>query len=215
MLRSRASDSIPAAEKQRQFLERIAGLKGGWGGPGQSQAAPEPDFGGSVVAITTLAKYAGGVVRRWELMYQYRRPFDDSGSSDDVLTCTFSPSKVDMPYLVHEVLPSWIESFDAYLGGCVSERALDSLSSGAPINCRFEVDFISPICFFDELLCARAFRKRPAEVAQRVKDLVENVISLRSGVYIVGASRSLSVEETIELSNKLRSALLAQTVDKV
>lgn len=214
MIRARPDESVSAADKHQRFLEAIRSLAVPWSGLPDQAIPPVPGFGGNVSAVGGLTKWFGGAVRSCQVSYTYRRLLRDTGSHDDWLDIMLYPSKVDVAYVLDSVIPKFIEAFSAYSLSYVSDSAKDALYELEPLgpavsNARFQVSWISPVCFFDQTLCERAFRLSPAEVAGRVRGTVQDVRLLSSGVYILGTSQVLSVDETVRMSQELRSAILS------
>jgi hypothetical protein len=211
VLHSRADEAISAEEKHRRFFEGLGQLPAPWGSAGRP-IPPCPSFGHSSSAVVSLTKYFG--VQRALLSYRYRRLLTDDHLSDDLLSITFDPAKVDVGHLVYTVIPIYVEAFGAYLVEYFNDSIIDAAwdtgsQSGKDANLRSSVGRIDPVGFYDEVLCRRAFQLTPAEILQRLTGRVEQVRLLGPGVYFIGSSKLLSADEGQRLAQEMRIALRA------
>jgi hypothetical protein len=226
MIHARVDEAVSAQEKHARFFEGIKGLPAPWG-PGDRPVPPIRDFGCPTSpsissASIALTKFFGNGIKRAMILYSYRWMLKDDGSCDDRLIIAFDPAKVDLHHLVYTVIPRYIEAFDAYRVDCYDEQFVDlayeerveesgtvfTPKSKEYINPRFKVDEVWPVSFYDELLCRRAFNLSPAEVMERLQGKVEHVQLLHGGVYLVGSSRALPLDEAQKLCQEMKQALL-------
>jgi hypothetical protein len=156
-----------------------------------------------------LTKFFGDGVKRAMITYSYRRNLRDDGYCDDCLRIDFDPAKVDVHHLIYTVIPRYIEAFDAYLVKYYDEQFVNlayeeraeegritfTAKSKEYVNPRFKVEQVWPVSFYDELLCRRAFNLTPAEVMERLKGKVEHARLMHNGVYLVGTSQVLPLDD--------------------
>jgi hypothetical protein len=211
VLHSRADETIAAEQKHSRFFERLGALPAPWGSAGRP-APPVPSFGRSSSAVISLTKYFGGGVQRAVLSYRYRRLLNDDHLSDDLLSMTFDPAKVDVRHLTYTVIPMYTEAFGAYLVEYFDDTLIDvawdtSTEGRSNVNLRTGVNRIDVVGFYDDLLCRRAFNLTPAEVLHRLTGKVEHGRLLDTGVYFIGSSRVLPVDEAQRLAGEIRAAL--------
>lgn len=226
MFSARVDEAVSAPQKHARFFEGIKELPLPWG-LGDRPVPPLRDFDypadPSISAASIgLTKFYGNGVKDAMILYSYRRMVKDEGFYDDRLTIYFDPAKVDLQHLIYTVIPKYIEAFDAYLVKCYDEqfsalayeerveegRIIYTPKSKEHINPRFRVKDVWPVNFFDELLCRRAFNLTPAEVLERVQGKVEHARLLHSGVYLVGSSQVLPLEEAQKLCEDMKQAIL-------
>ncbi|MFO0881258.1 MAG: hypothetical protein U0840_28375 [Gemmataceae bacterium] len=207
---SRADESISVDQKHVRFFKGIQELPTPWG-LGERPVPPIPKFKGGSSASVGLTKFFGDGVHRAMLSYRYRRMLSDDGLSDDLLNITFSPAKVDVHHLVCTVIPKYVEAFDAYLVEFFDDAMIDLAAEelkGVAVNPRSIVHRVGVVSFFDDLLCRRAFNLSPAEVMERLQGKVEHAQLLHGGVYLVGSSRVLPLDEAMNLCQEMKKALL-------
>ena len=206
MLRSRARKSEPIAEKHSRFFTEFSNIPAPWG-IGENLIPVQPDPGRNLGAGINITKLLGkGISGR--VYYVLRRNFEDLGMHDDFFDMSFNPKNVDFRSFVYDALPRLILAFDAYLArvGDVEFCYLDfdgerDAGLGDP---RFGGYRIFPISFFDKTLCERAFGMNPNEIAERLQGRVECVKLLKDGIYIIGDSRPLKIEESDKLCWEIR-----------
>lgn len=218
---SRADVAISAAEKYEKFFEQIKDIPVPWG-PGKRPIPPAPKFGRLSSASVALTKFFGDGVKRATMTFVYRRLLEDKGSSDDLLTITFDPAKVDVHYLTHTIIPKYIEAFDAYLMEYFDEQFISSAwesreeegkitltaKSKVDVNPRLEVARVNIASFYDDILCRRAFQLSPAEVVDRFQGEIEIARLLQNGVYLVAKSQAVPFDEAKKVSREMTNILL-------
>ena len=133
--------------------------------------------------------------------------------ADDRLIIDFDPAKVDVHHLTYTVIPRYIEAFDAYLVKYYDEQFVDLAWETPPeqrvhTNPRLNVNRVDVVCFYDELLCRRAFNLTPAEVMGRLQGKIEHAQLLHNGVYLVGSSQVLPSSDAQNLCREMKNALL-------
>ncbi len=221
MFHARVDEAVSAEQRHARFFEGIKGIPVPWG-LGDRPAPPAPDFGRSSSAAIGLTKFFGDGVKRAMLTYRYRRMLSDDGYSDDGLIIDFDPAKVDVHHLVYTVIPRYVEAFDAYRVDYYDEQFVDlayeerveegritfTAKSKEYVNPRFKVERVNVVSFFDDLLCRRAFNLSPAEVMERLQGKVEHAQLLHGGVYLIGSSRVLPLDDAQKLCREMKSALL-------
>ena len=218
---ARVDEAVGAEQRHTRFFEGIKDIPPPWG-LGDRPTPPAPDFGRSSSAAIGLTKFFGDGVKRAMLTYRYRRMLSDDGYSDDRLIIDFDPAKMNVHHLIYTVIPRYIEAFDAYRVDYYDEQFVDlayerreeegrvtlTAKSKVETNPRFKVDEVWPVSFYDELLCRRAFNLTPAEVMERLQRKVERAQLLHGGVYLIGSSRVLPLDDAQKLCRELKSALL-------
>jgi hypothetical protein len=211
VVHARADEAVSAEEKHARFFEGIKDVPPPWG-LGDRPAPPTPQFGRMSLASISLTRFFGDGVQRAMLSYVYRRWLRDDGLSDDALNITFDPAKVDVYHLIYTVIPKYIMAFDSYLVEYFDDQFIDlawetPLGKRVPSNPRFNVSYVWPVSFFDQLLCRRAFNLSPAEVLARLQGKIEHAQLLYNGVYLVGSSQALPFDEARRLSREMKDAL--------
>jgi len=126
---------------------------------------------------------------------------------------TFDPDVVDVRRLIYKIIPKYIEAFDAYLVEYSDDQLIDlawqtPLEKRIHMNSRFDVGRVDVVSFYDDLLCRRAFKLSPAEVFDRLQGKIEHAQLLHNGVYLVGSSEVLSLDESQKLNRFMKAALL-------
>jgi hypothetical protein len=210
VLHARIDEAVSAEQRHARFFEGIKDIPEPWG-LGERPVPPVPDFKRSSSAVIGLTKFFGDGVHRAMLNYRYRRLLRDDGLSDDLLNITFDPAKVDVHRLVYTVIPRYVEAFDAYLVEYFDDAMIDLAAQelkGVAVNPRSSVHRVGVVSFFDDLLCRRAFNLSPAEVMERLQGKVEHAQLLHGGVYLIGSSRVLPLDDAQKLCREMKSALL-------
>lgn len=174
-------------------------------------APSRPSFGRSSSAIVSLTKFFGTGVSRASVTYPYRRMLGDNSLSDDLLSVTLDPEKLDVRYLLYTVIPTYIVAFDAYLveyfdDGMI-DAAWDDPAGRVDVDIRQSVGRINVASFYDEILCRRAFDLSPAEVVDRVAGRVEHSRLVGDGAYLIVTSKALPTEQIREVCSEVFAAL--------
>ena len=220
VFRSRADERVSAAEKYSCFFEAIRKLPPPWG-PGDRPIPPAPHFKRQSSASVSLTKFLNDGVRRAMMTFVYRRMLTDNGSSDDLLIITLDTGKLDVHYLIYDVIPEYIQAFNAYRVEYFDDQLIElayeerqeqgrstlTAKSKVPTNSRFDVEKVTVVAFYDELLCRRAFNLSPAQVLERLKEKTEYCQLLHGGVYIVGISKNLPLVDAQKLCDEMTAAL--------
>ncbi len=207
VLHSRADESVSVEQRHAHFFEGIKGIPEPWG-LGDRPVPPVPKFKGGSSASLGLTKFFGDGVHRAMMSYRYRRMLSDDGLSDDLLNIVFNPAKVDVHHLVYEVIPRYIEAFDPYLVEFFDDQMIDGAAEelkGLPVNPRQYVHRVGMVSFFDDLLCRRAFGMTPADLAVRFEGKIEHVRLTHNGVYLVGTSRALPLDDARRLCGEMKA----------
>jgi hypothetical protein len=211
VLHARADEAVSVEQKHARFFGGIKGVPEPWG-LGDRPAPPAPKFKGGSSASVGMTKFFGGGVHRAMMSYRYRRLLSDEGLSDDLLNIVFNPAKVDLRNLVYEVVPRYIEAFDAYLLEFFDDQMIDLAAEelkGAPVNPRQYVHRVGMVSFFDGVLCRRAFGLTPAELAGRFEGKIEHVQLMHNGVYLVGTSQLLPLDAARTLCGEMKALATA------
>jgi hypothetical protein len=214
---ARADESVSVEQKHSCFFKGIRDIPGQWGLSGDRPVPPIPKFKGGSSASVSLTKFFGEGIHRAMLSYVYRRLLSDSGLSDDLLNIVFDPAKVDMHRLVYEAIPRYIEAFDAYFVEFFDDQMIDLAAEelkGSPVNPRQYVHRVGVVSFFDDLLCRRAFSLTPAELAGRFEGKIEHVRLMNNGIYLIGTSRVLPLDDSLKLCIEMKSLAAPCRVQK-
>jgi hypothetical protein len=78
-------------------------------------------------------------------------------------------------------------------------------------NGRSTLQRLSPVCFFDGLLCRRAFGFPIAQVIKRLDGQAEQVTSIHNGILVVATSEAPTVRQTEMIDKKLKQCLGPKT----
>jgi hypothetical protein len=188
------------------LLEGLRAIPKPWGLAGEP-GPKAPDPGRELIASVSLTGHLGKGIRG-EVVYQFRRPFRDEGAADDFLSLSFNPERVLYQVLADHVFDQYVTTFGAYRGE-VGDVAFTHKDCDAARNVDFRngVFRINPISFFDPLLCRRAFRLEPEDVASRLMGLCERVSLENDGVLIVATRQALKYEDADRLSRQLMDAV--------
>lgn len=141
----------------------------------------------------------------------------DHAMYDDVLTLEFDESGVDYSVFSLAIFGQVVRAFDAYRASIVLDEDLDlddydeildlADSTGRDVDGRDGVFRISPICFFDRELCARAFGISPEGVSKRINGRIEFVSTIHDGVLIVVTQEIVGRDALIDLDLEVREML--------
>jgi len=208
-LRRRAVDGSDPERRHADFFRRVALLDRPWGSH-ESPVPPLDPFGVDVASVTSLTRWFGSPVVRALLTYRYPRLLEDDELYDDWLSVVMNVAKMDMEYALFIAIPCYIEAFGAYLVElyCEGATAIESARyPGAHINFRRHARFIGPVNYFDEILCQRAFHMTPREVYERFDGRIEHVRIINNGVYLVGTSQVLPLEESVQVGDHMKALL--------
>ncbi len=194
MLRRRANLDEPSPELNAKFVEQFAAVPGFWGVDKTASDAPF-EFTGESASLdlrTALASGLGGQVL-------YRARFAgylsrDIAQSDDFISLRLNTEEADYARFCSATLPRLIEIFKPYRAAAHTDEAVmladfditrvQSQKTGRNINGRDSVYRIWPVCFFDDLLCRRAFGIDAAEVAARATPECERAEVLHGGAFL-------------------------------
>lgn len=203
--RARADQSIKA--KHARLVDVLSNLPSPWGMP--KDKPPTPDLGGELVAHANLGKFLDRNIKG-HVYYQFRRSFRDEAGDDDFIDLTFNPEKIDYYTLVTNIVPIYVEAFDAYLAMVkhddFSDTDYDKLRE-IEFDARHKIYRVFPACYYDAILCQRALGLKPKQVAERLHGRVEIVQASEQGVYIVIKSTPMDFSTADETSRKLRQLL--------
>ncbi|MBK8287030.1 MAG: hypothetical protein IPK97_20390 [Ahniella sp.] len=207
-----ASELQSIEQKHEEFMRSIAGLPQPWGATNRV-AAPDP--GSELCASVKVSKFLGKGLKG-DVIYQFRRPFRDSGSEDDSMFVSFNPDKIDYPVLIDYVFPKYVEGFGAYRAEIYDEEFIfldHQRKSELRINSRHSVYRVPQVSYFSERLCRAAFGLSCAEIVERLKSSVESVREEHNGVFIVITRDVLNTHVMDPLCWKIKG-LLSSVVEQ-
>jgi hypothetical protein len=201
-VRSRPKKADPISEKHARFFAELSSIDSPWGIRGADIPTPPKDRGFEEDTYLTFSKLLGKGISGREY-FNSRAYLEDEAMNDDFFDMSFNPEKVDYRHLVQEVLPKLISAFDGYFAKLGDARFVtidfDAEEEAGASDCRFDIYRIYPISFFDRILCKRAFHLNPEQIVSRLARHVENVTLLGDGVYIVGSSEPLQLDDANKL----------------
>ena len=174
---SRANLDEPYPELNAKFVEQFIAVPGFWGAGKTASDAPfeSTDESASLDLRTALVSGLGGQVLYAPRFAGYLSR--DIAQSDDFIWLRLDTEEADHVRFCSATLPRLIEVFGSYRAAARTDDAVkladfditrvQSQKTGRNIDGRDSVYRIWPVCFFDDLLCRRAFGIGAAEVAAR------------------------------------------------
>ncbi len=198
MLRRRASLDEPSPELNAKFVEQFAAVPGFWGAGKTAGDAPFEFTGASAsldLRTVLVDGLAGQVLYRARFAGYLSR---DIAQSDDFVSLCLITEEADYARFCSTTLPRLIEIFKPYRAAAHTDEAVmladfditrvQSQKTGRNIDGRDSVYRIWPVCFFDDLLCRRAFGIGAAEVAARAAPECERAEVLHGGAFLLVTS---------------------------
>lgn len=208
-LRARATPDTTIEKKHASFIEALRNVRGTWGIA--DREAPETpilrgdDLSASVKLTHSLPEWAKGHVLYSFRGKQYLR---DAAVCDDFVDIIFNPLKVDYADLVRHAISDYIGAFGAYLAQIGPDYFVASdVETVGVLDARWKLFRIYPVCFFDAILCKRALRLTPNEVADRVDGVASSVQLTHGGVLLVASDQVLSIADAEQLNVRFRALL--------
>jgi len=181
-------------EKHARFLGRIEGLDAPWA-PNKIVDAPDPGTG--LVAVLRASKVFGKGVSG-NLVYQFRRKFDDDASEDDYLDISFNPQKVPYNELIYSAFLKYVHAFDAYTANISDDEFIYmdfDKQRELGIGDRDGIYRVCPVNYWSKSLCHKAFKLSPSQIVQRLEGHVEIAEETLGGVFVVLTSEILSTSD--------------------
>ena len=198
MLRRRANLDEPSPELNAKFVEQFAAIPGFWGAGKTAGVAPF-EFTGESASLDLRTVLVDGLAG--QIMYRARFAgylSRDIAQSDDFISLRLITGEADYTRFCSATLPRLIEIFKPYRAAAHTDEAVmladfditrvQSQETGRNIDGRDSVYRIWPVCFFDDLLCRRAFGISVAEVAARAAPECERAEVLHGGAFLLVTS---------------------------
>lgn len=217
MIRRRAALDEPIPELNARVVERLVAIPGFWG-EGKTAADAPNDFKGEGAALDLRKALRPGL--SGQALYIPRFPgylSRDVGSADDFLRIRLNTEKVDYAEFCSVTLPQLIEVFRPYRGAVETDASIwsadnDAIRSkrrpgGPDINGRDSVYRIWPVCFFDDLLCQRAFGMEAQDVVRRAAPECERAEFMCGGAFLFVTSEIVMGEALNALNARVTERL--------
>lgn len=192
-------------EKHKALLIGLQSLNEPWSLAGHISTAP--DFGRHFYAIVSFNKYLPKHIKG-AVHYRYRNMLEDTSAHDDYIYLDFNTSKVDFKYIVSEVLPVLIQSFNAYYGYVANEEiALAYFKSIGNKNLREELPAFYPVHFLSGKLCVKSLGLSYLDIKEKLENTSVQTQFINDGILIISSYAALDAAESIIANNYLHSLL--------
>ncbi len=153
-------------------------------------------------------------------IYRNKSYLEDNPQYDDSYHMSFEVFE-DYQAFIRESLTDYIKIIRPYIANSVLckkltlndyDRIDDCVKRGGIYpNFREKILRIQPVNFFDRELCRRAFRLKPEQIAERVKDHVAHVELIADGVLFIYSYDLLERKQIEEIDTKIRPLLAKRT----
>ena len=198
MLRRRASLDEPSPTLNAKLVEHLVTVPGFWGAGKTVSDAPF-EFPGECASLDLRTALASGLAGQISYAPRFAGYLSqDIAQSDDFISLRLNTEKTDYALFCSATLPRLIDIFGPYRAAAHTDEAVllddfditrvQSQKTGRNINGRDSVYRIWPVCFFDDLLCRRAFGIDAAEVAARAAPECERAEVLHGGAFLLVTS---------------------------
>lgn len=195
MIRRRAVLHEVIPEFNAKIVQRFAAISKFWGNDKTSVDAPI-DYNGEGAALDLRKALQPGLSGQASYVPRFEGYLSsDVARSDDFLAIRLNTNKADYPNFCSTTLPLLIEIFGAYRAAVETDNAvaladfeitrMQSQTTGRNIDGRDSVHRIWPVCFFDDLLCRRAFGVGAAEVVARAAPACVRAELLCGGAFLL------------------------------
>ena len=195
VIRRRASLAEPSPELNAKFVEQFAAVPGFWDAGKTASDAPF-EFTGESASLdlrTALASRLAGQIFYAPRFAGYLSR--DIARSDDFISLRLDTEEADYARFYSDTLPRLIDIFRPYRAAAETDDAVmladfdlicaQSQKTGRDIDRRDSVHRIWPVCFFDDLLCRRAFGIGAAEVVARAAPECERAEVMHGGAFLL------------------------------
>lgn len=198
MLRRRANLDERSPELNAKFIKQFVTVPGFWGASKTASDAPF-EFEGESASLDLRTALASGLAGQVSYAPRFAGYLSrDIAQSDDFIWLRLDTEKADYARFCSGTLPRLIDIFRPYRAAAETDDAVmladfdlvcaHSQKSGRDIDGRDGVHRIWPVCFFDDLLCRRAFGIGAAEVAGRAAPECERAEVLHGGAFLLVTS---------------------------
>jgi hypothetical protein len=198
MLRRRANLDEPSPELNAKFVEQFVAVPDFWDARKTASDAPF-EFTGESASLDLRTALVSGLAG--QVLYEARFAgylSRDIAQSDDFISLRLDTEEADYALFCSATLPRLIDIFRPYRAAAHTDDAVmlddfditrvQSQKTGRNINGRDSVYRIWPVCFFDDLLCRRAFGIGAAEVAARAAPECERAEAMCGGAFLLVTS---------------------------
>lgn len=223
MLRRRPRLGEDMAELNASILARFAQVPGFWR-PGSDIARAR--LLKTEESLTVDLRHARKVLIEGlggQMRYHTRFPMivsDDDAMNDDALLFGLDTALVDHVSFCRSTLPRLIEIFEPYRMEVITDEALSIADweivcahyreTRRSIEGRHGVFRIWPVCYFDDLLCRRAFGLAAAEVVARAAPECERAELINGGAFLLATTAIVTgAAELDAMDARLRARLSA------
>lgn len=198
MLRRRANLDEPSPELNAKFIKQLVAVPGFWDIDKTASDAPF-EFTGESASLDLRTALASGLAG--QILYAPRFAgylSRDIAQSDDFISLRLDTEQADYTLFCSATLPRLIDIFRPYRAAAHTDDAMmladfditcvQFHETGRDIDGRDSVHRIWPVCFFDDLLCQRAFGIGAAEVAARAALECERAEAMCGGAFLLVTS---------------------------
>ena len=198
MLRCRAALDEPSPALNAKLVGQLVAVPDFWGDGKAAIDAPF-EFPGECASLDLRTALASGLAGQISYAPRFAGYLSrDIAQSDDFLSLRLDTKEMDYARFCSATLPQLIDVFRPYRTAAHTDEAVllddfditrvQSQKSGRDIDGRDSVYRIWPVCFFDDLLCRRAFGIGAAEVAARAAPECERAEALQGGAFLLVTS---------------------------
>ena len=198
MLRRRANLDEPSPELNAKLVEQFVAIPGFWEASKTADDAPF-EFPGECASLDLRTALASGLAGQISYAPRFAGYLSrDIAQSDDFLSLRLDTEEMDYDRFCSATLPRLTDVFRPCRAAAHTDEAVlladfditrvQSQKTGRNINGRDSVHRIWPVCFFDDLLCRRAFGMGAAEVAARAAPECERAEVMHGGAFLLVAS---------------------------
>jgi hypothetical protein len=215
-MRRRARLDEPISTLNAGLVEQFMAVPGFWGeGKTAADAPLEQDEVGSLDLRKSLRDGLSGQVIYKARFLGYLSK--DAASADDSMRVRLNTDKVDFATFCTETLPRLITIFGSYRGYVETDakvRAADweaarqqSRQTGRNIDGRDGIFRIWPVCWFDDVLCRRAFGIDVPEAIRRVAPECEHAELVAGCAFLIVTSAIVAGQNLDVIDARIKSRL--------
>lgn len=184
-INSIAIESQTINQKHEGFLNRLSDLSDPWGIVTQ---CPAPDPGVYTIAMINWAHMFGtGKGIGGQILYKFRRKFEDEAFYDDSIMLSFNPRKIEYRGLIDVAMPRYVDAFDGYYAEMTDQEFLHMDWGKRPpgFDKRHNLYRLPPVSYMRRDFCDRALGLTPRQIVQRLEGKVAVAREMLDGVIIV------------------------------
>ena len=221
MIRRRAALDEPIPKLNARMVERLVAVPGFWG-EGKTAADAPNDFKGEGAALDLRKALRPGLSGQALYVPRFAGYLSrDIGMADDFLNIRLDIKKIDYAEFCSTTLPRLIEVFGPYRAVMQTDKAIalddwdiacaQSKKTGRNEDGRDSVHRIWPVCFFDDLLCQRAFGIEAQDVVRRAASECERAEFMHDGAFLLVTSEIVVGEALNALNARVMARLGVST----